>query len=278
MNSKYINWEHISGSLSNLSKRWWTASISLQILIVLSNITMVLASNLVQPLFFLVAGLSICYVLTQWQSDRLKRVSDSVKRKFELLDGLGWKISAKETSDLIAIIPEKIIEASKADNVNPYFESMSPPSPTRLLQNLEESSWWTKHLADSMMKITAAICAAIFAVATATLILALQTVINQPLAVIVAKIAVSIIVFVFSSGYFRMAFEYFRLSQEAEKIEDLVVKILIEKDVTEVTALKALHEYQIVRAGSPQLPTWIWSFRQIRLNRAWKLRREMEKS
>jgi len=273
-----MNWEQISGSLANLSKRWWGASILSQVLIVISNISMVLVINLVQPLFFLVAALSICYMLTQWQSDRLRRISDSVKRKFELLDGLGWKISAKETSDLLAIIPEKIIENAKLANPNQYFESSTLPSPARLLQNLEESSWWTKHLADSMMKITATICASVFVLATVTLIVGLQTVVNQPLAIVVAKIAVSIIVFVFSGGYFRMAFEYFRLSKEAEKIEDQVVKLLIDKDANEVTALKVLHEYQIIRSSSPQIPTWIWSLRQIRLNRAWKLRRELEKS
>jgi hypothetical protein len=129
-----------------------------------------------------------------------------------------------------------------------------------------------------MMKITATICASAFVLATITLIVGLQTVVNQPLAIVVARIAVSIIVFVFSGGYFRMAFEYFRLSKEAEKIEDQVVKLLVDEDATEVTALKALHEYQIIRAGSPQIPTWIWSLRQVRLNRAWKLRRELEKS
>jgi hypothetical protein len=278
MLSKHINWEKVSSSLANLSKRWWGAGIGLQVLVVLINIAMVLDSNFVQVLFFLVALLSIFYVLTQWQSDRLRRISDSVKRKYELLDGLGWRITPKEISDLIASVPEKIIESAKASTGDNYFESSNPPSSTRLLQNLEESSWWTKHLAESMMKITAVICASIFALATITLLLGLQAVPNQLLAIVFAKIAVSIIVFVFSGGYFRMSFEFFRLSKEAEKIEDQVVRLLIDKDATEITALKTLHEYQIVRSGAPQIPTWIWSFRQRQLNQAWKLRRELERS
>lgn len=276
MQANRVNWEKVSGSLAHHSKRWWGIGIGLQLIVVAINIIIVLAENLSQPLSLLAALLSIGYVFTQWHADRLKRISDSVKRKFELYDGLGWKLTPKETSDLIVSVPEKIINDAKIPLKEPFFDSSDPPSARRLIQNLEESSWWTKHLADSMMKITALLCAGIFAIATTTLIIGLQTITDQAIAVSLSKVIVSIIVFIFSGGYFRISFEYFRLATEAEKIEDRANKLLSAGKISETVALKELHEYQIVRSGAPQIPTWIWSFRQKRLNQAWRLRKELE--
>jgi hypothetical protein len=279
MQTNSVNWEKVSGSLANHSKRWWGIGIGLQFIVVGINIVIVLVvGSFSQSLSLLAALLSIGYVFTQWYSDRLKRVSDSVKRKFEMYDGLGWKLTPKEVSDLIVAVPEKIINDAKIPSDEPFFDSDAPPSPQRVIQNLEESSWWTKHLADSMTKVTALVCAGIFAIASVTMVIALQTITNQTVVVILSKIIVSIIVFIFSGGYFRMSFEYFRLSKEAEKIEDRASKILSTRKITETVALKELHEYQIARSGAPPIPTWIWSIRQKRLNQAWKLRRELEKA
>src|SRR5215217_8126040 len=101
MQTHSVNWEKVSGSLANYSKRWWGMGIIFQLLVVAINIIIVLVGSSFQALSFLAAVLSIGYVLTQWHSDRLRRISDSVKRKFELYDGLGWKLTPKETSDLI---------------------------------------------------------------------------------------------------------------------------------------------------------------------------------
>lgn len=278
MQTNSVNWEKVSGSLANYSKRWWGIGIGLQLVVVGINIVIVLAGSFSQSLSLLAALLSIGYVFTQWHSDHLKRVSDSVKRKFELYDGLGWKLTPKEISDLIVSVPGKIINDAKIPSNEPFFDSDAPPSAQRMMQNLEESSWWTKHLAASMMKVTALACTGVFAIAAVSMVIALQTITNQTVAVILSKIVVSIIVFIFSGGYFRMSFEYFRLSKDAEKIEDRAFEILSTRKITETVALKELHEYQIARSGAPQIPTWIWSIRQKRLNQAWNLRRELEKS
>jgi hypothetical protein len=272
MTTEIANWEFLLSTLVDQSKRWWGIAVACQVLVIAISFLVVLTSIPAQLATLVAGGLTITYTLCQWRSDRLKRVSDSVKRKFEMHNGLGWPITSKELSDLLAAVSKDVREKAKQPLSQNYFSSKEPQSPRRLLQNLEESAWWTKHLAGSMARITATICAVVFAMAAIAMIIALQSAPTQTTAESVAKITITVIVFIFSGGYFRLAFEYYRFSGESEKIEERAHAFSEQQDIVEVEAIKLLHDYQITRAGSPVIPTWLWRIRQKGLNESWIVR------
>src|SRR5437763_1681490 len=107
MNNKGANWELLSGVLADQSKKWWGVAVVCQVLVVAISLLVALTSISPQFAVLLASGLTIGYTLLQWRSDRLKRAADSVKRKFELYDGLGWSISSKELSDLLAGVSQE---------------------------------------------------------------------------------------------------------------------------------------------------------------------------
>ena len=272
MTTEIANWEFLLGILVDQSKRWWGFAVACQVLVIAINLWIVVTSSSVQLATLAAGGLAIAYTLCQWRSDRLKRVSDSMKRKFEMHDGLGWPITSRELSDLLTAVSKDVRDKIKRPLNQNYFSSKESQSPRRLLQNLEESAWWSKHLATDMTQITAAMCAVVFAAAAFAMIFTLQSAPTQVTSENIAKISVTMIVFVFSGGYFRLAFEYNRFSRESEKIEEHTHALSERQDISEIDAIKVLHDYQIARAGAPSIPTWLWRIRQKGLNEAWAVR------
>ena len=189
-----------------------------------------------------------------------------------MFDGLGWPVSAKELSDLLVTVSRHEREQAHEEPEQSYFASKAPQSAQRLLENLEESAWWTKHLAGSMAFHTSLLCVAVFVVAAITLVVTLQSTASQTTADTVAKVTTSIVVFIFSGGYFRLAFEYNQFSRGAEQIENQANFLLQRKDFPEIQATKLLHDYHIIRAGSPLLPNWLWKYRRGDLNELWDQR------
>jgi len=264
-----FNWEQLSGSLADQSKRWWGYVIACQVLVVVISALVTVFGIWARPGALFAAALTVGCTLAQWRSDRLRRSSDAVKRKFEMLDGLGWPISGKEASDLLVAVPKSFREKARITEKVPYYASLQQPSAQRLLANLEESAWWTKHLTASMVQLTALICVVVFVIAAVTMIITLSSAPSQTTAEMIAKVSTSVIVFVFSGGYFRLAFEYSRYSRAAERIEDSAHEMLKKQEITDIEAVKLLHDYQIARAGAPSIPTWFWRLRQRDLNEVW---------
>lgn len=264
-----FNWEQLLGSVADLSKRWWGYVVACQILVIVIGVMVTIFGILTQSGALLAAALTIGCTLAQWHSDRLRRLSDTIKRKIEMLDGLGWPISGKEASDLLVAVPKALREKARTVEKAPYYASQEPPSARRVLANLEESAWWTKHLTASMVQLTTLICIVVFGIAAVTMIITLSSAPSQTTAEMIARVSTSVIVFVFSGGYFRLAYEYNRHSRAAERIEDSVHDMLTKQDVTDIEAIKLLHDYQIARAGAPSIPTWLWRLRRQDLNEVW---------
>lgn len=202
----------------------------------------------------------------------LKGAYQSLLRKFEFSDGLGWVILPREKSEWLLVLSKKQHQQVTATDRMPehYFASNKSPSPERLLENLEESSWWSKHIA----KFTS-IAFGIFTVAVllgsfAILLLSIQSAVNQASLISIAKVIVSVIAALFSLGFIRLTIEYALFSQASAKFEEKSCQILdTGKTINREEATKLLHEYQITRAGAPMLPNWAWALNQKRLNPVW---------
>jgi hypothetical protein len=221
-----------------------------------------------KELAFLAAGLVITSGALLWRSNRLRDTAEGMLRKFELNKGLGWAISARELSDILASAPGSVKKAARSAAPETYFTDTTGASPTKLLKNLEESAWWTKQLAKRMTVYTAAVSIVVGVIASFTLIVALESALSQNIADSIAKATISVIVFVFSGGYVKLAFDYNLLAQEADRAEDRACELL-KSSPDEGEAIKALHDYQIARVTAPLIPTLVWKISQKELKSLW---------
>ena len=105
-----------------------------------------------------------------------------------------------------------------------------------------------------------------------TLIISLQSSLSQTADEIIAKVIISVIVFMFSGGYVRLAFDYNLFANQADKTEEDAFQLCSEKNVSEIQAIKLLHDYQIDRANSPLIPSWLWKMMNKELNELWNER------
>jgi cytochrome b subunit of formate dehydrogenase len=261
-----------------VAKYWWNIAAVTQLIVVIVGILATFANLFSATATLVVPILTIASVLARWRSDRLKGNAESILRKMEFASGLGWGITGRETSDLLLTLPAKVKrQASKnADPSVNYFDSSESVSARRLLENLEESTWWTKHQAQRMSFYTTILAVVVMFVAVAALIISVQATLNQATLTNISKVVAAVIAFAFSGGYVRLAFDYHKYAREAARAEDQACTLQKEQHVIDAQAIKLLHEYQIARAGAPMLPDWLWGVMQRELNDLWAQHRRRD--
>ena len=281
MSDMDIKLEDLMREQFSRAKYWWGLAALSRFLIVVLGAVSVFFGNLAIGLAVFSALLSIGYVLIQWHSDHLKGIANNILRKVEMHNGLGWAITGREISEVFLSLSKSVKNRIKDSSIREiskdYYSSKTPQSPKRLLENLVESAWLTKHQANRMSLYVAVFSIGLVFVTFFVLALALSTALNQATGENIAKVAISVFAFVFSGGYVRLAFEYGRYSRDAERLEERATSMLTEnEDISEYQAIKLLHDYQIVRAGAPLLPDWLWRMMETELNELWLKYRQSE--
>ncbi len=253
------------------AKRWWTFAVGARLLAVGVSVVSIFVPQFVGLLALTAGILTIAYSLLKWRADVLHGTAEAILRQIEYSDGLGWAITGKEVFDIKMRVPDGIRQNTAVGD-NTYYASSTTNSPRRLIENLEESACFTKHQARYMFQIVLTFAVVVFAIAVVTLIVALQRGVAQPISTQIARIVITAIVFVFSAGYIRLAHRYQRFSTQADRIDDRA-HALLKATLTEIEAVKLLHDYQILRAKAPLLPSWLWRLRESELNKLWEAHR-----
>jgi hypothetical protein len=223
-----------------------------------------------EPLPFIVAACTILAELTICRSDALKGTAQGVRRKLDLQDSLGWEIPNTEFSDLLVRCPRSVKARAKRYNATEaYFASNEPVGPTRALQNVSESAWWTKHLAESMSHIcmTALVLGVIGALVV--LIIALQTLREHTAQVNTARIVTGFLMLLLSTGLIKLMLGYASLAKKAGTSEAAACRLLQLHEVKQLDAFRVMYEYHVDRASGLIIPTWIWNLRKNELNHIW---------
>ena len=269
---KNVNLEKMMQAQFDLAKFWLTLAISSGIVVLLIDIFVVVANQWSTFLVFGAALLAVLNSVFLWRSDRLRETAEMMLRKFEMYKSLGWEISAREIANLLAAAPSSVKEAARSGEQYKYFASTRNKDPRKLLENLEESTWWSKHQAKRMSKYVAAFGISMLTIAFITLVFALQSALSASTSDSIARIMISIIVFMLSGGYIRLAFDYNLFANQAHDIEEIAFRLRQEDKISEVEAIKLFHNYQIDRANSPLLPSWLWKIMSKELNDLWNER------
>src|SRR6266511_1000564 len=130
------------------AKRWWAAALVAQIAVSLAAAITVVADVLSPGWGLTFLAISVGGPICQCRSDSLRQRAETLLRHDELEEGLRCEINLKVLSDYFATaIPVEAGSKVRAREQGSFYASTRPRGPVRALENLQESAWWTQHLA-----------------------------------------------------------------------------------------------------------------------------------
>jgi hypothetical protein len=251
--------------------KWWlSGSVILKFMIFAVGATSIWFSVIPNEAPYVVGVLMVGAELAMWKSDRLRCSAEALHRKLDFENSFGWQITPAEISDILARSPCDLerLSSDKETGSN-FFASEEKPGPERAAANLQESAWWSKHLAESMWMVCLGIMVALVALSITLLVISLNTIRNALVLENVGRVVTSVILLIFSLGLFRFMLGFFQFSKTSEKIEEAAKGLASHPPVEETTILKLWQDYHLARASAPILPTWVWKRRERKLNELW---------
>jgi len=102
------------------------------------------------------------------------------------------------------------------------------------------------------------------------LVISIETIHNFDVLSNIGRAVTSVVVLVMTLGLIRLTVGYHDFSERSREVEDYAERLLRSKEVDEAQAIKIMHEYQLARAGSPMLPTFVWRMMQPALDQLWR--------
>jgi hypothetical protein len=258
------------GALFRRAKRWWIGSLACKVgSILVGALSVLLFPDLKSGAVFVFLIYIISEVST-WRSDYFKGTAEAVLRKLDFRDSFGWEISRAEIADLImncpASIRRRIPPPTGVDN---YFASKEVPGAARAIENLQESAWWSKHVAKRMGHICLGTTILLVLLSVIVLLISVDTIRDFDTLSSVGRVVTSALMLIFSLGLLRLTLGYYGFAKKAEQSDQQTLK-LFSTGCDELGAVKAWHEYQVARASSPPIPSWLWKWINKDMNEAWE--------
>lgn len=257
-------------ALFERAKAWWVGTLVARVVSFVLSGALVLSGAIPQLAPYLIAALALLAEGLQWRSDVIKGSAESLKRKLEYHNAFGWAITGYEMAQYLLQVPRKSIQRLPREGEGePYFASTQGIGPTRALENVRESAWWSKNQAERLGHICFGITALAFLVALAILLFAVQAVDDPSARSGIGRIVTATITFVVSFGLIRLALGYAGFAKAAARVVESAEQALGAGGGEMIQAIKLLHDYQLARASAPLLPTWYYNRIRGHLNRLW---------
>ena len=252
------------------AKRWWLWANVSRLLVVIVTVVSLLWKDWLDWIWLLPAGFTVTHSLLQWRADTLQGKADAITRKLEFQDGFGWKISEQEKADLSLEVSDKVKRKAYGTEESPYFDSRQEVFARKAVENLKQSAWYTRHLAKKMAKYVLMLCACAAVLALLSIFVIVFSPPLQRWGPNIGRIVIIVLAFMVAYGYLRLSFQYRSLSSQAEKSSNRASRLLELETLTEIQAIRLLHEYQIARVTAPMIPDWLWNRTKDELNRLWE--------
>ncbi|MBK8809956.1 MAG: hypothetical protein IPN69_04405 [Acidobacteria bacterium] len=255
------------------TKWWWWFSLSLKVGAFALGVVAILwpqmgvwVAGVVAVLLFSAEASNIC-------TNHFRSIAESFLRKLDFKNSFGWTISNTEIADAVATLPKRV-RNRLANNSKPddYFASVESEGYRRGMQNLQESSWWSKLLAQSMCKICVSLTVALVSFSIGMLFVSFWLVSSVEPLTAISRVVISILMLVVSLGLIPLSINYNTFANKSEKSQTRATELLkSNSDDNETQCIKALNEYHLARAASPLIPTLLWRMKEGHLNETWKL-------
>ena len=252
-----------------LAKQLWGVSLLCKLAIILTGALVVWFSVFAKAAPFVAFLLAIFAEWVSWRSDKTKGVAESLLRKLDFRDSLGWEISKAEVSDILARTSAKIRSSiPPEDGEGTYFASPDVRGTTRALKNIQESAWWSKHLAEKMGQYAFALTIVSIVGSLFVLIVSISTAMNLEILSSIGRVVTSVLMLVLSLGLIRLTLGYYGFSRKAQRAEERAGECL-KHGCGDLEVVKLYNEYHLDRASAPLIPDWVWELNQEHLNDLW---------
>lgn len=258
-------------ALFERAKHWRTVAFILKVSIYFIGASVILFSFIPTYAPFVVALLSMAAELCSLRSAIVRRPAENLLRKLDFHDALGWEISSREVSDILIASPASLRrEISESIPGKSYFASQRRPGIQRALENIQESAWLSKHLSRRSGHYHLILAASLILISIVSLVISIETIRNYNVLSNIGRFVTSTFMLIFSLGLLRSTLGYYRFSSKAEKTEIRSEELLRMQDIGSIQVIKLMYEYQLARASTPMLQTWIWHLMQDDLNVLWE--------
>lgn len=269
----------LSRALFDLAKRWRAAELLLRLSVFVLGALVILLSFLPKSAPFLVALLTVAAEICLLRSDAIKRAAEGLLRKLDVQESFGWPISGAEVSDILVQSPARLRKKFSVSSIKEqYFASQEASGARRVLENVQESAWWSKHLARRTGHCYLAAIAVLVSVSLVALLVSIETIQNFDILSNIGRVVTSTFMLVFSLGLIRFALDYYRFGAKAAQMEEQIEHLLASGSDDTMQAIKVMHEYQLARAMAPLLPGWLWRLMRDDLNKLWQEYRRRDSS
>ena len=202
--------------------------------------------------------------------DRYSGRANEILRRLDLQEGLGRPIEPIVVADLIDDTPSFVQRWAVQGEDDPYFGSTQPTSPQRLVENVRESSWWSKRLAGDMAFAASVSGAALAILGILTLLAAVGGLMSEDAATSSAPWLSGGILLLISQSPLQARRRYAELRDGAERIQERAHNFLRSGSTNEIDALEIASDYHLVRQCAPVIPTAWYNRRRSTLNNLWR--------
>jgi len=258
------------------AKLWSFAVIGLQLLVFFSGVASIFWTKLSLSYPWIALPLAAVAAYLATQAAKHRSLAESLKRQHELADGFGKAPSCAQLADTKHALGELLsdeVDAQLRPGIT--YSSEAENGAHRLLENLIESAWFSKHLASWCSKRLCAVFAVSLVLSVSILLWCVGH-LNNPsvtLEAAASKLVSATLLFMLSVGLIRTWLSFSRFAGKSQVNEQQAAAQLQHNKSDNLEALRLLTEYQLARATAPMIPTWVWRYRKEKLNHDWKIRK-----
>jgi hypothetical protein len=256
------------------AKRWAGLVILLQSILFLAGVAAIILPSFTLSYPWIALPLALVGAWMSGQAAKFKGMAEQAKRQHEYLAGFGMTPSRGILADLrVSLARELPEEADRLLCQGITYSSGKPPGAARVLENLCESGWFTKHLANWCACSLRALFLITVTIAISLLLLSATSLSGASVGIVAARFVAATLTFLISIGTIRFWLAYAALSKKAGDIDAEASRLLEAGKLDAFEAQRLLAEYQLTRASAPFVPTWVWRLRRDILNKHWELKR-----
>ena len=257
------------------AKCWAGGVLGLQAALFAAGVVAVLEPKITLSYPWIALPIAVVTAYIAGKASRYKSLAEGAKRQHEYLAYLGRQPSGGQLADLRQSLQKALspdMHALLKSGIT--YASEQPLGARRALENLSESTWFTKHLAARCANLVGIAFVITLTIAVTLLLWTASNVSSASAGMAIAKGVAATLMFLISVGSIRGLVGYQSLSRRAGDIDAESGRLRKDNEPCLFETQRLLSEYQLARASAPMIPTWVWRLHRHSLNEDWKVKME----
>jgi hypothetical protein len=217
---------------------------------------------------------AVASYLASWWHDRSKQEAERLQRRLLFADGLGdsWAYSAREKATLSASLSPRLRAlALRMPTAGQYYDSKLEPGPMRLLDNAQESAFFSQHIALHAATRYWVWFGILVAVSLVSIYVS-TWVLHGPALNVLVRVAVMFLFAALLLGVARRAAGLSALARACDSLDERMEALWQGGASGLEQVLPLVHEYQCALLVAPLFPSDIYRRELNELNKQWEAR------